>query len=94
MVEADRPHHVVPGEVVLVGGVIAVPADDVERGVIEFDHEEPPVEFHIQLTGLFCVLEGGDRVEEVAGIGKAVGPDRAPFGDLEVGAVVFTDVAA
>ena len=44
--------------------------------------------------GAVDVLVRGDRRQEVARIGQAVGADRAEVGQAEAGAVVLADVAA
>ena len=82
-------------EIVLAGRVVAVPGDDVEWGVVEVGRPEVAEEFGDDLEGaVVAVVVGGDRGEEVAGVGETVGADGAEFGEAESWPVVFEDVAA
>ena len=95
MVEADRVDAVEAGEVVLAGGVVTVPGDDVEGGVVEVCSPEVAEELGDDLEGAAVVVfEGGVGGKEVAGVGQAVGPDGAEVGEAEGLAVVLEKVAA
>ncbi len=95
MVKADGVDAVEAGKVVFAGGVVAVPGDDVEGGVIEVGGPEIAEELGDDLEGAaVAVFEGGVRGEEVAGVGEAVGSDEAEVGEAEGLAVVLEEVAA
>ena len=95
MVEADGVDAVEAGEVVFAGGIVAVPGDDVEGGVVEVGGPEVSEEFGDDLEGaVVAVIVGGVRGEEVAGVGEAVGADGAELGEAKGLAVVFEEVAA
>ena len=95
VVEADGVDAVEAGEIVFAGGVVAVPGDDVERRVVEVGGPEVAQELGDDLEGaVVAVVVGGVRSEEVAGVGEAVGADRAELRQAEAGAVVFEEVAA
>ena len=95
MVEADGVDAVEAGEVVFAGGVVAVPGDDVERGVVEVGGPEIAEELGDDLEGAaVAVFEGGVWGEEVAGVGEAVGSDGAEVGEAEGLAVVLEEVAS
>ena len=68
--------------------------DDVERGVADLAHMEAAAPFDRQAAGLFAIFESGDRRLEIAGIGEAIGADRPTIRHGELGAIVFTDIAA
>ena len=53
-----------------------------------------PRNFDDHFEGAFAIFIGGDGREEVAGVGQAVGADRAEVGQAERLAVVLADVAA
>jgi len=95
VVEADGVDAVEAGEVVLAGGVVAVPCDDVERGMVEVGS---PIDCPgiLRLPGSWhvSIVVGGVWSEEVAAVGEAVRSDGAEFGEPEAGAVVFEEVAA
>ena len=94
MVEAHRVHRVEAREVVLVGIVVAVPRDDVERRMVELRAPQVPRELGDDFRGRIAILVGGDGREEIARIGEAVGADRAQLGEAEGRAIVLADVAA
>src|SRR6478736_2363892 len=62
-------------QVVFVGGVVSVPGDDVQRGVVQLGdpHRAAPLDVH--LGGGVDLLVGGDRGQEVPRVGQAVGAD-------------------
>ena len=94
MVEAHRVHGVEAREVVLVGMVVAVPRDHVERRVVVARGPEVPAEAQHDVGGRFAILvcRHGDR--EIARAGEAVGADRPQLGKPEGRAVVLAHVAA
>ena len=94
MVEADGVDGVEAGHVVLVGRVVAVPGDDVERASDCSARPELAEELGDDFEVAVDVFVGGDGGEEVAGVGEAVGADGAEVGQAEGLAVVFADVAA
>ena len=94
VVEADGVDGVEAGHVVLVGRVVAVPGHDVDGGVVDAGGPELAEELGDDFEVAFAVFKGGDGVEEVAGVGEAVGADGAEVGEAEGLAVVFADVAA
>ncbi len=94
MVEADRIDRVEPPQIVLVGRVVAVPGDHVERRMVQSRRPQPALEFLDQLGGAIDVLEGGHGRQEVARIGQAVGADRPQLRQAQQGAVVLADIAA
>src|SRR5271170_118000 len=94
MVEADRVDRVVAGHVVLVGRVVSVPGDDVERGVVEGRDPETAEEFGDDVEAAFAIVEGGYGGEEIARVSEAVGADGAEIGQTKGLAVVFADVAS
>ena len=93
MVEADRADGVEPREVVGIGGVIAVPGDDIERRVVELGRPEIALKLGDDLKGFVLILECRDRGAEVARVGKAVGADRPEFGQAEERPVILADIA-
>ena len=94
MVEEDGADGGEGAEVVLIGRVVAVPGDDVQRGVLDGRGPEGASPLDGEGGGGVAVFEGGDGGEEVARVGEAVGSDGAAFGESEGGAVVFADVSA
>ncbi len=94
VVEAHRVDRVEASEVVFAGGVIAVPGDDVERGMVQRRRPEAALELLHQLGRPLDVLEGGDGRQEVPRIGQAVGADRPQLGQAQQGAIVLADIAA
>ena len=95
MVEADRADGVEAAQVVLVGRVVAVPGDHVERGVIErrrpqIGRRTSPRSSNVAVA----VLVAGDRGEEVARIGEPVGTDRTEIRQAQRRAEVLAYVAA
>src|SRR3546814_13146300 len=64
-------------EVILVGHVVAVPGDHVERRLAELADMKAAAPLHGEARRLLPVLEGGNRRQEVARVGEAVRADRA-----------------
>ena len=92
MVEQERPDGREAPQIVFVGRVIAVPGDDVERGMIEFRRPERTAPFHMQQGLGVALLVMGDRREEVARIGEAVRADRSALGQRQRATVVFAQI--
>lgn len=95
VVETYGVDRVEAGKIVFVGSVIAVPGDNIERGVIEVGCPEASLKFCDNLEGgVVAVVVGGVGGVEVAGVGKAVGSDGAEVREAEGLAVVFEEVAS
>src|SRR3712207_2576147 len=77
----------------LVGVVVAVPGDHVERRVLELGGPKLPAPLHEHPRGRVLVLVGRDGREEVALVGHAVGADRPALGQGEGAAVALAQVA-
>src|SRR6185369_414067 len=75
MVEADAINAVEPGQVVLVGRVVAVPGDDIERRMIVFGFPKVSEKLGDYPEVAFAVLVASDWRKKVTGIGEAVGAD-------------------
>lgn len=73
--------------------VVAVPRDDVEGTVVLGALEELSSQLVDDLPRLLDYLVLGNRVKEVAGIGKTVGTQRTQLGELKVGTPNLEDVA-
>src|SRR5690606_41254308 len=72
----------------------AVPADHVQRAVVEGRGPQLTTVFLNALGGTIHVLEPGDRGLEIARISQAVGADGAEVRQAEGRTVVLADVAA
>src|SRR4051794_1361717 len=94
MVEADRAHRVEARQVVAPRRVIAVPGDDIERGMVERRGPQRAEEFLDDLGLLVLVLEPGGRSLEIARIGEPVRADRPKFGEPKRQSVILRDIAA
>jgi len=81
-------------QVVFVGREIAVPGDDVERRAGDLGRMQPAAPFDDQPGGRVAVLVGGDRSEEISGIGETIGADRPALRQREGAAVVLAHIAA
>ena len=55
---------------------------------------EPAEIFDDERARRVAVLVGGDRIEKVASIGQTIGADRPAFGQGQILAVVFANIAA
>ncbi len=94
MVEGDGVDAVEQRQVVLVGRVVAVPADHVERRVIDERGPEPAEKFRGDVELAIAIFIRGNGREEIARIGEAVGADGAQLRQAERQAVVLADVTA
>ena len=94
MVVEDRPHGRVAAQIVLVGRVVAVPGDDIERRVRELGDPERPAPLDVHARGRVAVLVGGHGRQEIALVRHAVGADRPALRQGEGAAVVLAQVAA
>ncbi len=81
-------------QIVFVRRVIAVPCHHVDRRMRQLGHKQRAAPFHEQFGRRVLVLIGRDRGEEIAGVGKAVGADRAALRQREGAAVIFAEIAA
>lgn len=83
-------------QVVLVRVVVAMPSDDVKRGVVLTCCKESIVEFAVQFVfrGLFLVVKERHRGLEVTSISQTIGSDRTQLGELVVALVKLADVAS
>jgi hypothetical protein len=78
VVEADGVDAVEAGKVILVGSVVAVPGDDVERGMVEVRSPKVSLKLGDDLEGgVVTVIVGSMRGQEVAAVGEAVCSNRA-----------------
>jgi len=94
MIEQERADRREAPQVIFIRRVVAVPGNDVERRLLDLARIELAAPFHEQGRGLLHVVIGGDRGEEVARIGKAIGPDRAAIRQREGAAVVLAHIGA
>jgi len=76
MVEADRADRVEAAQVVLVWRVVAVPADDVQRRVIDARRPQSALELRDQFEIAVDILERRDRRKKVARVRQAIRTDR------------------
>src|SRR3546814_8052430 len=93
MVETHRVHRAEASEVILVGHVVAVPGDHVERRLAELADMKAAAPLHGEARRLLPVLEGGNRRQEVARVGEAVRADRAALRQGQRRRVVLADEA-
>lgn len=77
MVHGDGAHVDELCQVVLVGDVVAVPRNDIKRGVVLRALEELSAELIDDFPGGLFNFVLCDGVEEVAGVGEAVGSEGA-----------------
>ena len=94
MVERNRVNAVEQRQVVLVGRIVSMPADDVERRVVDECRPQPAQEFRSDVEFAFAIFIRRDRSLEVARIRKAIRADRPQFGKPEGQAVVLADISA
>ena len=92
VVEQNRADRREAAEVVLVGRVVAVPGDHVERRVGDLRHPQRTAPLHGQLRGCVAILVGRDRGQEVARVGQAVGADRPALGQGQGTAIVLAQI--
>lgn len=89
MVHGDGAHVDKLGQVVLVGYIVAMPGDDIERRVGLLAHEELATQLVNDLPRLFLNLVLGYGMQEVTGVGEAVRTQGAELRELEIGAPDF-----
>ena len=94
MIEQHRAHRREAPQIVFVGRVIAMPADDVEGRLVNARAPQAAIGLHVKRVRRFAILVGGDGRQEVARVGQAIRADRPALGGAERRAVVFADVAA
>ncbi|MCW0448988.1 hypothetical protein NB706_001822 [Xanthomonas sacchari] len=94
MVETDRADGIEAAQVVFVRGVVAVPGDHVQRRMPDRRAPQMALELGDQCELAFVFLVGGDRREEIAWVGQAVGADRPQVGQPQQAAEVLAHVAA
>ncbi len=70
-----------------------MPGNDVDWRVIDLGQPQVAEETRDQLALRFPIFEGGNRSQEVARVGEAIGADRAQVGQAEDIAEVLADVA-
>src|SRR3954471_7153788 len=93
MIEAHGVDHHEPGQVVLVGYVVPMPRNYVERRVREFARPQPAHEFGHHLAPT-AILEGRDRHLKVPLLREPLRADGPELRQWETVAVVFAQVAA
>ena len=93
MIEQQRADRREGSQIVFVGGVVAVPGDDVERRMADLGDMELAAPFHEHPARRFLLLIGRGRSLEIAGIGEAVRADRSALRQREFGPVVLADIA-
>ena len=72
MVEADRPDGVEVRQIILVGRMVAVPGDDVERRMIDVGGPQVAGVFANELEGAVGVFIGRDRIAEIPRVGEDI----------------------
>ena len=94
MIEGDGVDAVEAGKIVFVGSVVAVPADHVERAVIDWRRPQLTEKLGGDAEVAFAVFVSGNGGKEVARIGESVCTDGSEFRQAKRKTVVFADVAA
>mmetsp|Transcript_29560 Transcript_29560/g.49707 ORF Transcript_29560/g.49707 Transcript_29560/m.49707 type:complete len:204 (-) Transcript_29560:383-994(-) len=84
MIIEDGVHGAEEGEVVFVGGVVSVPGDDVEGGVILVGLKQVSSKLGDDLEGGLEILKRSDGCEKVTRVGESVGTDGAQRGQFKV----------
>ena len=92
MVIADRTDGVEAAQIVFVRRIVAMPADHVQRRMIDACRPKMALEFRDQFEIAFDVFVSRDRREEIAGVGQAIRPNRPEVGQPEHRAKVFANV--
>src|SRR4051794_30392828 len=93
MIEADAVHRIEAAQIIFVRSVVAMPGDDVERGMSLVSTVELPTELGDDFGTTDAVLDPGGRRQKVTTVGETVGPDRTFVRQIETLAVSFADVA-
>ena len=94
VVERDRAHRVEPVQIILVGDVVTVPGNDIERTTVLCALERTS---HVSIHNgpLVCrLLVGSNRRTEVSLVSQAICTDWTEIRDLEVACVTLSEPAS
>ena len=94
MIEADGVDAIEICHVVLVGRVVAMPADHVERRVIDPRGPQLALKLAQALKLAVHILKGGDRGKKITRVGQPVGANRTQVRQTEGEAIVLADITA
>mmetsp|Transcript_14082 Transcript_14082/g.35980 ORF Transcript_14082/g.35980 Transcript_14082/m.35980 type:complete len:259 (+) Transcript_14082:199-975(+) len=92
VVECHRVHCTEQCQIILIGGVIAMPSNHVERAGHLLALKQGALKFIVHSPRTLLVLVPCHRVEEVAVVGQAVGANRPKVRKCEMPSKYFTNV--
>src|SRR5882724_11493351 len=94
MIERDRADRIKSSQIVSIGGVVAVPRNDVERRMIDLARPEVTAKLCNELVRAILVLVPRDRRLKITRIRQPIRTDRPEIGEAKLFAVVLADVSA
>ena len=93
MVEKQRPYWRKTTQIILIGRVVAVPGDHVQRGMLYLRGPKHAIPFHHQGPWSIMIFIGRNGSQKVARIRQAISAYRPAFGQTECCAIVFANVS-